>query len=163
MGDNMGDVENKVSTGRWVKVLLAVSLGLNMLVLGAVGAMVYTHRSDAQQPRDLREASYGPYSRALSPQDRKIIGEALRREAGSLRENLPKIKETFQALILALQAEDYDRDAVHGLIAEQQALGLKRQQVGQRLLLERLDSMTVEERRAFAKRLQRTLRHRRTP
>ena len=159
----MGDVKTKVSIGRWVKVLLAVSLGLNMLVLGAVGATVYNHRRDAQQPRDLREASYGPYSRALSPQDRKIIGEALRREAGSLRQNLPKIKETFQALILALQAEDYDRDAVHGLITEQQAMGLKRQQVGQRLLLERLDSMTVEERRAFAKRLQRTLRRPRTP
>lgn len=159
----MADVENKVSTGRWVKVLLAVSLGLNMLVLGAIGARLYTHRGDALQPHNMREASYGPYSRALSPQDRKIIGEALRREVGSLRENLPQIRETFQALILALQAEDYDRDAVHGLIAEQQAMGLKRQQVGQRLLLERLDSMTVEERRAFAKRLQRTLRRPRTP
>ncbi|WP_457648211.1 periplasmic heavy metal sensor [Profundibacter sp.] len=163
MGNNMGDVGNKVSAGRWVKVLLAVSLGLNMLVLGAVGARLYSNRGDALQPHNLRDASYGPYSRALSPQDRKAIGAALHREVGSLRENLPQIRETFQALILALQAEDYDRDAVHGLIAEQQAMGLKRQQVGQRLLLERLDSMTVEERRAFAKRLQRTLRHRRAP
>jgi len=159
----MGNVENTVSTGRWSKVLLAVSLGLNMLVLGAAGGMIYMHRSDGAMNGGQREASYGPYSRALSQQDRKAIGTALRREVGSLRENLPKIQETFQTLILALQAEEYDRDAVHGLIAEQQALGLKRQQVGQRLLLERLDSMTVEERRAFAKRLQRTLRHRRAP
>jgi len=152
-------MDNKGSTGRWVKVLLAVSLGLNMLVLGAIGARLYTHRGDALQPHNMREASYGPYSRALAPQDRKTIGQALHREVGSLRENLPKIRETFQALILALQADEYDRDAVHGLIAEQQNLMLKRQQVGQRLLLERLDTMTPEERRAFAKRLQRTLRH----
>lgn len=153
----MSEVENKAATGRWVKILLAVSLGLNMLVLGAVGSMIYTHRGDQGMGPNMQEMRYGPYTRALSQDDRKEIGAALRREVGSFRQSMPKARETFRALLTALRAEEYDREVVHKLIAEQQALGLKRQQIGQRLLLERLDTMTPDARRDFAKRLQRAL------
>lgn len=137
---------------RRTKVLLAVSLGLNMLVIGAVGGMVF-HDGPPRGPHGKNDAAYGPYTRALSHQDRKAIGKALRNEIGGFKENLPKIRAGFAALKEALNADVYDRDLVHKLVKEQEAIGRKRHQVGQRLLLEHLDAMTQEQRHEFAERL----------
>lgn len=147
----------QVKTARWVKVLLVISLGLNMLVVGAIGGMMFSHKADGPPP-SLRDITYGPYSRALSREDRRKIAAAMRRDAGSFQQNLPKIRETYRALLAALQADDYDKATVHKLIQAQQEMGLKRQKIGLRLLLERLDLMTAEERQQFAHRLQRALR-----
>jgi len=144
-------------TNRWVKFVLVVSLGLNMLVVGAVGGMIYTHQDDGNPRPNLRDISYGPYARALSTEDRKAIGVALRREAGTIQQNRPKTEQMFNALFAALKADVYDRNAVHGLVQDQLDIALKRQQIGQRLLLERIDTMTPKERRKFAQRMQRAL------
>ena len=149
--------EAAASTGKGVKILLALSLGVNMLVVGAVGGMIFAHRGDSGMRPNLRDMSYGPYTRALSREDRKAIGVALRRETGSFQQNMPKTREMYRALLAVLKADVYDRDAVHKLVKDQQAIGLNRQQVGQRLLLDRLDGMTPKERRGFANRLERAL------
>ena len=138
-----------VGMRRRTKILLAASLGLNMLFIGAAGGMFFHNEG----PDRIRDAAYGPYTRALSHKDRKAIGVALRKEVGSLRENLPKIRASFAALKAALIAEDYDRELVHGLIIKQQAVGKERYEIGQRLLLERLDAMSPQERRKFANNL----------
>jgi len=137
---------------RGIKILLAVSLGLNMLVIGAVGGMMYRGGPLAGPP-GARDTAYGPYTRALSHEDRKAIGQSMRHELGDFRQNLPKVRASFAALRTALTAEVYDSDLVHRLVKEQQASGLHRQQAGQRLLLERLDAMSAKERRGFAERL----------
>ncbi len=150
--------ESKQKVGgmrRGMKILLAASLGLNMLVIGAVGGMIY-RGGPLSGPPGARDTAYGPYTRALSHEDRKAIGQSMRRELGDFRQNLPKVRAAFTALRTALTAEVYDSALVHRLVKEQQASGMLRQQVGQRLLLERLDAMSAEERGAFAKRLGRT-------
>lgn len=147
----MSEVESQKPVGmrRRMKILLGVSLGLNMLVVGIAGGAFF-HK---EEPKFIRDAAYGPYTRALSHEDRKAIGKALRGEAGDYRQNQPKIRASYDALKKALMADTYDSDLVHKLIMEQQAHGLKRYQVGQRLLLERLDAMSPHERRKFAERL----------
>jgi len=142
-------MQKPVGMRRRTKILLAASLGLNMLMIGAAGGMFFHNDG----PDHIRDAAYGPYTRALSHEDRKVIGKALRAEAGGFRDNLPKIRAGFEALKLALTADVYDRDLVHRLIIDQQALGMKRYQIGQRLLLERLDAMSPQARRMFAERL----------
>lgn len=147
----------KVSTRRWVKVLLALSLTLNMLVIGTIGGAAVSFKRGGG-PHSFRDISYGPYSRALSHADRKEIGAALRREAGAFRGNMPKMRAAYQALLDVLQADEYDRSKVHELVRAQQEIGLKRQEIGLRLLLERLDSMTNQQRQKFAKRLKHALK-----
>lgn len=141
--------QKPVGMRRRTKILLGVSLGLNMLVVGAAGGMLF-HNG---RPDRIRDAAYGAYTRALSHEDRKAIGRALRQEAGNARQDLPKIKASFAALKKALMAETYDSELVHRLITEQQANGMQRYKIGQRLLLERLDTMTPQERREFAEHL----------
>lgn len=150
--------QKPVGMRRRTKVLLAASLGLNLLVVGAVGGMVF-NGGPKHGPKGGKDAAYGPYTRALSHDDRKAIGKALREEVGGFKENLPKIRASFAALKEALSADVYDRDLVHKLVKEQEAIGQKRHQVGQRLLLERLDAMTSEQRHEFAERLVRRGRH----
>lgn len=151
----MSDVEGqKTGMRRRTKILLATSLGLNMLVIGAAGGMFFHNDG----PDRIRDAAYGPYTRALSHDDRKAIGKALRGEAGGVRQNQPKIRASYEALKTALTADAYDSDLVHRLIIDQQAHGLKRYQIGQRLLLERLDAMSPQQRRNFADRLGRRRR-----
>ena len=147
-------MQKPVGMRRRTKILLGVSLGLNMLMIGAAGGMFFHN----DRPDHIRDAAYGPYTRALSHEDRKAIGTALREEAGSFRQNLPKIRASYAALKTALTADVYDSDLVHRLITEQQALGLKRYKIGERLLLERLDAMSQQERRDFAERLGRRRR-----
>ncbi|KPU84101.1 hypothetical protein JI58_05900 [Marinosulfonomonas sp. PRT-SC04] len=137
---------------RRTKVLLAVSLGLNMLVIGAVGGMIF-HGGPRGSASGYKDAAYGPYTRALSHLDRRQIGQAMRDEIGGFRQNLSQIRAGFIAIKDALRADTYDRDLVHQLIKDQEAFGSKRHQVGQRLLLERLDAMSQAERHQFAERL----------
>ncbi|PHQ98609.1 MAG: hypothetical protein COB39_08520 [Marinosulfonomonas sp.] len=154
-----GDNKQKVGAmRRGMKILLAVSLGLNMLVIGAVGGMMYRGGPMAGPP-GAHDTAYGPYTRALSHEDRKAIGQSMRRELGDFRQNRPKAQASFAALRTALTAEVYDSDLVHRLVKEQQASGMQRQQTGQRLLLERLDAMSAKERREFAERLGRRALH----
>lgn len=143
------EIQKPVGMRRRTKILLGVSLGLNMLVVGAAGGMLFHNDG----PDRFRDAAYGPYTRALSHEDRKAIGVALRKEVGSFRQNQPKIRASYAALKTALTADVYDSELVHRLIIEQQALGMKRYKIGQRLLLARLDAMSQKDRRKFAEHL----------
>jgi uncharacterized membrane protein len=145
-------------TRGWVKALLALSLALNLLVIGAVGTAIYSFKS-GKGPFEARSANFNHYARALSHQDRKEIGREIRREMKSLRRQTPKTRETYQALRAALMADIYDSQAVHALIKGQHKSGLKRQEIAQRLFLEHLDGMTADQRREFAERLGRGAKH----
>ena len=138
---------------RSVKVVLIVSLALNMLVLGMVGGMMY-HGGPITKAMSAQMTAYGPLTRALSREDRAMIGQTMRSELGDARQSRQKRAAGIKALKTALMADDYNSDTVHQLIVELQDIGLKRYTLGQRLLHERLDTMNDEERRAFANRLE---------
>lgn len=143
-----------VAMRRRTKVLLGLSLGLNMLFVGA-GAGLYFNN---ERPGHARDSVYGSYTRALSHDDRKTIGRAMRKEIGNARQKRSEIQASFAALKSALMAEEYDSELVHRLIKEQQVNGMERYKIGQRLLLERLDAMSAQERHEFAQKLGRRRR-----
>ena len=150
----MSDVDKQARGGmrRSIKLLLAVSLALNMLVVGMIGGMMF-HGGPFTSAMSARMAAYGPLTRALSREDRAIIGQTMRGELGDARQNRQKRAAGIEALKNALMADDYDSDTAHQLIVELQEIGLKRYTLGQQLLHKRLDTMNDEERRAFASRL----------
>lgn len=148
-------------TPLWIRILLVLSLGVNLLIAGIVIGAVAT-RGGADGPRTnigaARDLGPLPFVMALEPADRRALGGALRSEARSLQENRAALRNRFEALLGALRAEEFDRDAVGRLLNEQRELGVRRQQIGERILLDRLESMSAEERRAYADRLDRSLR-----
>jgi uncharacterized membrane protein len=137
----------------WLKGLLFVSLALNVAVAGlAVGAML-RHGDMAEHRRGKAESFGGPYTSALSREDRRAIWREMRAMPGAGRPDRAVIQAEFDAVVAALRAEPYDAAQVRALVTRQFEAGMARQHMGQALLLERIEAMSAADRAAFADRL----------
>ncbi|MEQ9261043.1 MAG: periplasmic heavy metal sensor [Roseovarius sp.] len=145
----------------WLRVVFVLSLGLNLLILGAVlGAALSNHgwRHDRHPPR--LETSGGPLTRALSEADRRAIARQMRRAYLGDEAARRARAEGFEALVADLRAVPFDRAAVEARLTEMQGQFHERLATGQRMLLDRIEGMTDAERAAYADRLE-TARSRR--
>ncbi len=149
---------------RWMRWTLIASLALNLAVLGlVVGAAVNHMSGDSPRPPSVRSLDLGAYSAALSPEDRRALRETFRAEWPGLRQMRTSQAETTAAILTALRADPFDAAAVRARLADQQTRMAEGLNLGQRLLLERLEAMTPAERAAFADRLEERLtRHHRS-
>ncbi|MHC0054422.1 periplasmic heavy metal sensor [Actibacterium sp. D379-3] len=145
---------------RWGRAALVVSLTLNFLFLGLVGGAVLHRvgpRADAPPPGgDL--LSYGPYTHAFSPEDRKALRALLKRDAADLRDNRRAVRRGFDQVVAALRAQPYDAAAVQALLEQQQAGVAQQVSHVSGLMLEHIARMSDAERAAFADRLEEVLR-----
>jgi uncharacterized membrane protein len=153
----------RAAGGGWMKVLLVVSLALNLLVAGlVVGASLRHHDRDdgrmrerAEVPRDFVRS---PLLSALAAEDRRAVGRELMGAEGSIRENRADLRARFERLLVALRAEPFDRTAVEAILDEQRAVGARRLERAEDAVLDRLSAMSPEARAAYADRLDRSLR-----
>jgi uncharacterized membrane protein len=142
-------------TSRGIKIALAVSVALNLAVAGlALGARM----ADGPRHGMPRDLSFGPFSEALSDQDRRALRRSLAERAGEFRESRQAARAEFEALLVALRAEPFDPPTLKGALAAIEARSAQRLELGRDLIETRLISMTPEERAAFADRLERGLR-----
>lgn len=142
---------------RW---LLPVSLALNLLVVGIVGGAAVRHAFDDDGPMMVRDLAFGPFTEALSHDDRAALRRSFLTRAGDLRDLRPKGRADFDGLLVALRATPFDLDAVKTQMAGQRDRMAERLGLGQDLLVERIAAMSDVERAAFAERLEAALRHR---
>ena len=141
--------------------LLFVSLALNLLVVGAIVGRALS--PDAPFKRDridgpVRSVIGEPFVRALTREDRKALLSDLRSEAPRIRENRESLRARFQAFLAAVRSDPFDADKVRRLLADQRSVAQGRQELGEVLLLNRLEAMSAEERAAYADRLEKGLR-----
>lgn len=144
-----------------MRITLAVSLALNLLIVGVIAGALATRdgRNDGTRTLGaLRDLGPVPFVVALEPEDRRGLTRSMRGEAASLRQNREELRARFEALLTALRAEPFEPDVVAALLGEQRQIGAQRQAIGERLLLEHLSAMTPEERQAYADRLDKSLR-----
>jgi uncharacterized membrane protein len=142
-------------TGRWVKVVLAVSLALNLAVAGlALGAWLQEGPGRGM-PRGL---SFGPFSEALSPDDKRALRQALTERAPDMRGDHQAARADMEAVLTALRADPFDPAGLTAALAQVEARLAGRLTLGRSLIESRLLEMTDADRQAFADRLERTLR-----
>ncbi len=142
----------------WGKIVLFVSLALNLLIVGlVVGALLNGPRDRDRNPA-LRDLGFGPFVQALPRADRRALGDALLRQAGAFRENRAEMRASFEAFLGALRAEPFDAVALRRIVTDQQARITERQSLGRQLLLERIEAMNVAERADYADALDKSLR-----
>ena len=151
MTDTTEKTAPQTRLGRWRWLLLA-SLALNLMVAGVVIGHALGDGPGRKVPRVDRIG--GPMTFALSHDDRRQIGEALRREYKDGRPSRAQIKAEYSDVITALRSDPYDRARLEAVFARQLSGATDRMAVGQRLLLERIATMTTAERQAFAERLE---------
>ncbi len=151
-------IDPKRRAPRWMRWTLIASLALNLAVLGVVVGAVVNHMSgDSPRPPSVRSLDLGAYSAALSPEDRRAMREAFRAEWPGLRQMRARQAETTAAILAALRADPFDAAALRAQLAAQRARVAEGHDLGQRLLMERLEAMTAPERAAFADRLEERL------
>ena len=145
---------------RWMTLLLVLSLAVNLLIAGMVIGSVATRDRDRHGGRSDLAGDLGrtPFVAALDRDDRRALARALMREAGPLRESRYELKSRVESLLSAIRAEPFDRAAVERLIADQRHAAGRRQELGERLLLDYLEGLSTEARRAYADRLDRSIR-----
>ena len=143
----------RVPMRRGLRILLVASLALNVLVIGlAIGAAA--NWGKAGPPRAFHLAG-GPLSQALSREDRRAIGQAMR-ENRDLR--LPSRQERRAAtaeIADILRAEPFDRGALEAQLSRFQGRVAEVRQAASGLMIDRIAAMTAEERGAMADALER--------
>jgi uncharacterized membrane protein len=142
--------------GRAVKIALAISLALNLVVVGIVGGTLLRRVGEPPRPV-VRDLGFGPFALALSPDDRAALQRAFEAEGPGMRGLRRKMHDDLAGLLAALRAEPFDSGALRAALEAQDTRARERLDLGQRLLADRLIAMSDVERRAFADRLQAAL------
>jgi hypothetical protein len=143
--------------GRGIRIALALSLALNLLILGLVGGALLAlgPRGGDDDPR-LRALGLGPFALALSREDRdglrdRIDRDAIRGERRALGASLLQLRQ-------ALLAEPFDRAAAEAALARSRAAAEALQGHGHAALLDQIATMSAADRAALAARLETALR-----
>lgn len=142
--------------------LLFLSLALNLLVVGAIVGRAFApddHRRGERIAGPIRSVVGEPFVRALTREDRRAMLGEIKREGPRIRESREGLRQRVEAMLTALRTEPFDPDEVRRLMQEQRQVAQGRQELGESLLLNRLQAMSAEERAAYADRLERSLRH----
>lgn len=141
------------------RVVLIVSLALNLAVLGLVGGAFVSGKFGGDRPGRI-DFGLGPVARALTSDDRRAIGRALRQDR-ALRGY--DFRAQMVAVTAALRAEPYDGAMMQSLLEDQAARLGQVQARAQLAVLDRIAAMSPDDRRAFADRLDAELARARPP
>lgn len=142
--------------GRVLRIALILSLTVNLLILGLVLGTLAGRDRDGR--RNFADIGFYPFIMALPDPQRRELGAELVKRAGDLRQNREALRQEFEALLAALRADPYDPEAVRTSVEAQQTRLAQRQDIGRALLFERLEAMSVADRRAFADALEERMR-----
>ncbi|MBR2655484.1 MAG: periplasmic heavy metal sensor [Loktanella sp.] len=142
-------IETTARPSRLWRIVLVVSLALNLAVVGVVGGALVSGRFKDGPPSRI-DFGLGPVARAMSPDDRREIGRALRQDR-SLRSH--DFSGQMAAMTAALRADPYQPAALEALL-EDHATRLSQVQSRARLaVLDRIAAMSLDDRNSFADRL----------
>ncbi|SMX33151.1 periplasmic heavy metal sensor [Actibacterium lipolyticum] len=153
----MSDLDTQKPRKRftWGRALLGASLAMNLLVVGVVAGSILNH---AKPPKSAPLPGgdiigYGPYTQALTAEDRVVLRDAMKRKAPELRSNRKEVKRDFDRLLVTLRAQPFDRAAAEAILGAQHARVEGQVVLVRRLLMDHIEQMEPAERVAFAERL----------
>lgn len=150
-------------TRTWVKVLLAVSLALNLAVLGLVAgaglrAEKTWHTGSPDHARNVvRDLGLAPIIGAFPPEMRREMAREFRDRSGPPRADRLALAAELEDALGVLRSEPFDRAALEGLLNRQRDRVAARLSAGRDVVLDRIEAMSAQERVAFADKLEKSL------
>ncbi len=145
------------STPVWVKLVLVLSLGANLLIVGLVTGAAINFRKDGGAPL-ARIDGPNPFLRAMTRDDARQMRSTLRPDAGALLSSRREGREAMQAILAQLRAPDLNEAALRAAFARLSQANAARADLGQDAILSYLVSLDAPSRAAFADRLEDSLR-----
>ncbi|GGW37310.1 hypothetical protein GCM10011452_27110 [Gemmobacter lanyuensis] len=143
------------SATRWKRAFFA-SLAVNLLVLGMVGGAIL--KGPPLTEKGGRDLGFGPYAAALDDSDRKELRRVFLERGPGLSEMRARMQGDMAAVVAVLRAEPFDANALRAALDGQRMVFVDQIRMGQGLLADHLTRMTPEARRAFADRLEQSLK-----
>lgn len=151
------DTQNKPPMRRSVRILLILSLALNLIVIGLVGGAVLGHGGKDKRSHMSHNGPGSPIVRALSREDRRSMGRSIREAYRSQVKDRAADALRYQALVSALAADPYDPEAVKMARQALDEESRDRRQIAQDIWLKNVDAMGVDRRQDYADRMQEVL------
>ncbi len=153
------------STPRGVKIVLALSLAVNLLVVGTIGGLALQGGGDSQrtQREDLRNMGLGPMGAALSPEHRRELLENARTSTQEIRAERQALARAANEFLEATRSEPFDRALAERSLEMQRDHIQALSERGHLALLDQLEAMSLAEREAFADAVRESLRRRLGP
>lgn len=145
----------------WLRLLLFGSLAVNLLIAGLVlGAMSFRGDDDRRHLRGARDIAPIPFIFAMEQEDRRAVIDRFRAASRDHRPSRGETRERLGMFLETLRAEEFDVATVEALLEGERSRGRARQEAGQAVMVEYFQSLTTDERRAYADRLERILTRR---
>lgn len=148
---------------RWMKVLLVVSLSLNLLIVGAIGGAVLSGGGKwrgAGPGSPVAGGGGGAILRALDEEDKRGLRRAMAMALVSDRQMRRALKAEQQDLVDLLRSDDFTPAALETQLEEVQSRMVARFTLARSLLSQRLVEFDVDKREAYADRLEQLIEKR---
>lgn len=143
---------------RGIKILLAVSLALNLAVVGTVaGFALRFHDTDRPGPAAVRELNFGPFTEALTRDQRRAMLRSFADRQPGLRDMRAQMRGEFDAVLSALRATPFDGIAFRTAIESQSNRIADRAEAGRDALVTLVLQMSDTDRAEFVARLEKSL------
>lgn len=145
--------QTKRKAPRWMKIVLVLSLMLNVVGIGAVGArawMVHKHGHGAHAMHAL-----GIYSflRKLPRERRKELRQKFKTMRGELRRHGQSLVGPLKGLAGVLAANDFDKGKLASAITALRTSHDMRAMAREKFLLSFVDSLSAEERQMLGRKI----------
>lgn len=144
---------------RIFRIVLVASLALNLAFLGVIGGAFARSKAGGGAPSGI-ELGVGPLGRALSEEDRREVARALRERTDFRRGDRAAPRRTMQEIQELLRQDELDTAALAAILERSSRRSTQLQAAAQDALVEHLSGMSVQDRIAFADRLEQTSRRR---
>jgi uncharacterized membrane protein len=148
---------------RWGRLVLVTSLALNLAVLGILVGAAAKGGWHGGDPRSVRDVGFGPFTQALTENDRKTLRNAFMQNAPDMRRTRQSIRDEMNVLLSALRADPFKAAALSDALRMTTARARDRQELGEQLILDFVAALPAADRLAFADRLEAGLTRRPPP
>lgn len=138
-------------TPLWLRITLAVSLALNLLVVGMVVG-VFVRFGGGPPPRAAVDFAV-PYVRALAPAQRRAVFREVRARGEDVPMRRAARERSYTAVVEALRAQPFDPAALEALVNAQAESAAQLQRSAQTAWLGLVAEMSDAERAAYADRV----------
>lgn len=147
-------------TRPWVKIAFAISLALNLAVVGIIAGAIVRHGGQGELARGHASISaFGaPYMRALSKPQRREIGQEVRQALGPAVPDRRARRAAFREVLDSLRADPFDRGRLAAATRQQAQTAVSVQAAAQAAWLDLVSQMSPDERESYADAIEATLR-----
>ena len=137
------------------KIIFAISLALNILIIGALGGATFKHsKNEFKGISKLKDRQIGSfYIRALNQDQKDELRRKMRSQIINKKTIQANIEASRQEAIIILRSAEFDKNTFQVAFKAHGGKSLQRLELAQKNLISIINSMSLKERLEYADRI----------